>query len=247
MIVTVTLNPALDYLIPLDQVHPGTIHRFSRGTFAPGGKGVNVSLLLTSLGVENRALGLAAGFSGKEICRLLEEQGCTVDFVHMETGYSRINVKLRCPTGQETDFNGEGPEIPGPAVDALVEKLQALQPEGFLVLAGSLPQGLPETAWPRLLETCRRRGSFPKREVPRRPGNLRPSHQGPAGSGGPPSCGCSPRRAATGCGSPTGGEDSRGPAGPQPAPHEAGAHRQPCQILYYSGCGAGVCPVLSPV
>ena len=64
MIVTVTLNPALDYLIPLDQVHPGTIHRFSRGTFAPGGKGVNVSLLLTSLGVENRALGLAAGFSG---------------------------------------------------------------------------------------------------------------------------------------------------------------------------------------
>ena len=61
MIVTVTLNPALDYLIPLDQVHPGTIHRFSRGTFAPGGKGVNVSLLLTSLGVENRALGLAAG------------------------------------------------------------------------------------------------------------------------------------------------------------------------------------------
>ena len=159
MIVTVTLNPALDYLIPLDQVHPGAIHRFSRGTFAPGGKGVNVSLLLTSLGVENRALGLAAGFSGKEICRLLEEQGCTVDFVHMETGYSRINVKLRCPTGQETDFNGEGPEIPGPAVDALVEKLQALQPEDFLVLAGSLPQGLPETAWPRLLETCRRRGA----------------------------------------------------------------------------------------
>ena len=158
MVVTVTLNPALDYLIPLDQVRPGSIHRFAQGSFAPGGKGVNVSLLLTSLGVENRALGLCAGFSGREICRLLEEQGVDADFVLLEEGASRINVKLRCPGGQETDFNGQGPQIPPRAVGALAEKLRALGREDFLVLAGSLPQGLPETAWPQLLEAARRQG-----------------------------------------------------------------------------------------
>lgn len=157
MIMTVTLNPALDYLISLETLEQGAIQRFSQSAFAPGGKGVNVSLLLSSLGVENRALGLAAGFSGREICRLLEAQGCPTDFVLLEKGTSRINVKVRTPQGEETDLNGEGPQIPPEGVDRLLEKLETLEPGDFLVLAGSLPPGLPEGAYPRILETARRR------------------------------------------------------------------------------------------
>ena len=112
MIVTVTLNPALDHFIFLESFERGVIQRFSQDAFAPGGKGVNVSLLLSSLGVENRALGLAGGFTGQELCRLLEEAGCQTDFVQLPQGNTRVNVKLRCADGEETAFNGVGPAIP---------------------------------------------------------------------------------------------------------------------------------------
>lgn len=158
MIITVTLNPALDYEISLDHVELGAIQWFSQGGFAPGGKGVNVSLLLSSLGVETRALGIAAGFTGKEIVRLLEEAGCPVDFVLLDQGLSRVNVKLRTEEGQETGLNGAGPQIPSQGVDKLLEKLSGMTGEDFLVLSGSLPAGLPETAFPQILETARRAG-----------------------------------------------------------------------------------------
>lgn len=159
MIVTVTLNPALDQQISLERLVPGTIQWYSQGTFLPGGKGVNVSRLLTSLGVENRALGIAAGFTGREILRLLEKEGCHTDFVLLEQGTSRINVKLRTPQGEETALNGAGPQIPQEAVDRLLGKLAGLTGEDLVVLSGSLPQGLPETAYPQLLETVRRTGA----------------------------------------------------------------------------------------
>ena len=156
---TVTLNPALDYSISLPDFSRGAIQWFSQSGFAPGGKGVNVSLLLTSLGVENRALGIAAGFTGREIVRRLEEKGCQTEFVLLDQGASRVNVKLQTAGGEETAFNGEGPEIPAQAVDELLEKLSALSEEDVLVLSGSLPKGLPETAFPQLLEAARRPGA----------------------------------------------------------------------------------------
>lgn len=120
---------------------------------------MNVSRLLTSLGVENRALGIAAGFTGREILRLLEEEGCRTDFVLLENGVSRINVKLRTAQGEETALNGAGPQIPEEGVDRLLEKLSGLTRDDVLVLSGSLPAGLPETAFPRLLEAARRAGA----------------------------------------------------------------------------------------
>lgn len=156
---TVTLNPALDYSISLPDFSRGAIQWFSQSGFAPGGKGVNVSQLLTSLGVENRALGIAAGFTGREIVRRLEEKGCQTEFVLLDQGTSRVNVKLQTAGGEETAFNGEGPEIPAQAVDELLEKLSALSGEDVLVLSGSLPKGLPETAFPQLLEAARRPGA----------------------------------------------------------------------------------------
>ena len=159
MVTTVTLNPALDYHITLPGLAPGEIQWFSHSSFSPGGKGINVSLLLSSLGVETRALGIAAGFTGREIARLLEERGCPADMVFLEEGCSRVNVKLQTPGGEETAFNGPGPDIPPQAVAQLLGKLSTLGPEDVLVLSGSLPQGLPETAFPQLLEAARRAGA----------------------------------------------------------------------------------------
>ena len=111
MVTTVTLNPALDYHITLPGLAPGEIQWFSHSSFSPGGKGINVSLLLSSLGVETWALGIAAGFTGREIARLLEERGCPADMVFLEEGCSRVNVKLQTPGGEETarmlDFSRE--------------------------------------------------------------------------------------------------------------------------------------------
>ena len=157
MIVTVTLNPALDHFIFLESFERGVIQRFSQDVFAPGGKGVNVSLLLSSLGVENRALGLAGGFTGRELCRLLEEAGCQTDFVQLPQGNTRVNVKLRCADGEETAFNGAGPAIPEQAVEELLERLSRLREGDALVLSGVLPAALPETAFPRVLEAARQR------------------------------------------------------------------------------------------
>ena len=159
MVTTVTLNPALDYHITLPGLAPGEIQWFSHSSFSPGGKGINVSLLLSSLGVETRALGIAAGFTGREIARLLEERGCPADMVFLEEGCSRVNVKLQTPGGEETAFNGPGPDIPPQAVAQLLGKLSTLGPGDVLVLSGSLPQGLPETAFPQLLEAARRAGA----------------------------------------------------------------------------------------
>ena len=142
MVTTVTLNPALDYHITLPGLAPGEIQWFSHSSFSPGGKGINVSLLLSSLGVETRALGIAAGFTGREIARLLEERGCPADMVFLEEGCSRVNVKLQTPGGEETAFNGPGPDIPPQAVAQLLGKLSTLGPEDVLVVSSSLPQGL---------------------------------------------------------------------------------------------------------
>ena len=158
MIATVTCNPALDILVRPRRFSPGEINRYGAGMCQPGGKGINVSLLLHSLGVETKALALAGGFTGREIARLLEERGCPGDFVWLPQGDSRINLKICPPGGEETQLNGEGPQIPEEAVERLERKLSALGPGDGAVLAGSLPASLPQDLYARLMKPLVRKG-----------------------------------------------------------------------------------------
>ena len=158
MIATVTCNPALDILVRPRRFSPGEINRYGAGMCQPGGKGINVSLLLHSLGVETKALALAGGFTGREIARLLEERGCPGDFVWLPQGDSRINLKICPPGGEETQLNGEGPQIPEEAVERLERKLSALGPGDGAVLAGSLPASLPQDLYARLMKPLVKNG-----------------------------------------------------------------------------------------
>lgn len=158
MITTVTMNPSIDYALFSPGFEKGAINRFENCSCRPGGKGVNVSLLLAALGVETTALGFAAGFSGSEIVRLLKQGGCKTDFFPLPGGISRINVKIREPGGEETDFNGAGPQIPADAVNWLMEKISALSSEDTLVLSGSIPPSLPRDAYAELLRLTEGKG-----------------------------------------------------------------------------------------
>ena len=109
MIYTVTCNPALDYIINLDHLTPGAIHRAGGQTVSCGGKGINVSRMLRTLGVQSVALGFVAGFTGKAMEEELVRLGIRSDFVRLTHGMSRINVKIRTDT--ETDINGTGPTV----------------------------------------------------------------------------------------------------------------------------------------
>lgn len=109
MIYTVTFNPSIDYIVNVDNFMTGVVNRTSKEIIFPGGKGINVSMVLKNLGEESTALGFMAGFTGDAITRLLQEKGVTADFIHVTEGLSRINVKLRAQT--ETEINGQGPKI----------------------------------------------------------------------------------------------------------------------------------------
>lgn len=141
MIYTLTLNPSLDYVMSLENFETGMVNRSAGEMIFPGGKGINVSIVLKNLEYENTALGFVAGFTGKEIVRCLVEKGIQTDFVHLQKGLSRINVKLHA--GEETEINGQGPEISSKDMDALYEKLNGLEKGDMLVLAGSIPPGMP--------------------------------------------------------------------------------------------------------
>ena len=110
MIYTVTFNPSIDYIVNVDNFMTGVVNRTSKEIIFPGGKGINVSMVLKNLGEESTALGFMAGFTGDAITRLLQEKGVTADFIHVTEGLSRINVKLRAQT--ETEINGQGPNKP---------------------------------------------------------------------------------------------------------------------------------------
>ena len=150
MIYTVTFNPALDYIIRVDDLQSKDINRTRSEEIHYGGKGINVSVILTRLGVENKALGFVAGFSGKQIEDMLVSDGIKTDFVHLKEGYTRINVKIKCD--RELDINANGPEIKREEVDALFEKLEELKSGDYLILAGSIPKALPDNMYEKILE-----------------------------------------------------------------------------------------------
>lgn len=158
MIYTITLNPSLDYYLSLPALLPGTLHRVQDAQLLPGGKGVNVAIVLSRLGVPVRALGLAAGHTGALLTTMLREMGLDCDFVTVPHGMTRLNVKISTET--ETELNGAGPDIPSDAFDALLGKLDALQSGDVLVLSGSAPASLSADAYNRLAQRAQARGAL---------------------------------------------------------------------------------------
>lgn len=150
MIYTVTFNPSLDYILSVDDFRLGFTNRTSSELLLPGGKGINVSTVLTNLGIENTALGFAAGFTGKEIIRKTAALGVKSDFIEIENGISRINVKLKNIDG--TEINGMGPDISSDKTEELMKKLDRLGQGDTLILAGSIPASMPADMYSRILE-----------------------------------------------------------------------------------------------
>lgn len=156
MIYTVTFNPSLDYIVSVDDFKLGLTNRTSSELLLPGGKGINVSTILTNLGIESTALGFIAGFTGTEIVRRAERIGIRSDFIRIEEGISRINVKLKSIDG--TEINGMGPDISSEKVTELMEKLEVLGEGDVLVLAGSIPSTMPDDIYSRILEDLEGKG-----------------------------------------------------------------------------------------
>ena len=150
MINTITLNPSLDYIVKVDDFKAGNVNRTSEENIYPGGKGINVSIVLKNLGVKNRALGFVAGFTGEEIEKLVADHGVDSDFIKLEKGMSRINVKLK--SKEESEINGMGPDISKNDIEKLYEKLEALKAGDFVVLAGSIPNTLPDDIYETIMK-----------------------------------------------------------------------------------------------
>lgn len=156
MVYTVTFNPALDYVVRMDSFQPGELNRTRSEEVQFGGKGINVSTVLRNLGVENAALGFVAGFTGEALEKGLRTAGIQTDFIRLAEGWTRINVKIK--SGQESEINGRGPDIPDEALEALFAKLDRLGEGDVLVLAGSIPATLPDDVYQRILTRLDGRG-----------------------------------------------------------------------------------------
>ena len=156
MIYTVTFNPSLDYIVSMNGFELGRTNRTTGEQMFPGGKGINVSIVLGNLGIENTALGFTAGFTGEQIEREVQKIGLRTDFIHIEEGFSRINVKLKDYDG--TEINGMGPEIGKMHVKELFGKLDRLGAGDILVLAGSIPKSLPDSIYSDILGRLQDKG-----------------------------------------------------------------------------------------
>lgn len=150
MVYTVTFNPAIDYVVHTGEMKLGATNRSAREEMYFGGKGINVSAVLRELGINSIALGFTAGFTGEAIENGLRDMGIATDFVRLEKGNSRINVKIK--SAEETELNGQGPDIDSNAVERLFEKLERLSDGDTLILAGSIPSCLPTDIYERILE-----------------------------------------------------------------------------------------------
>ena len=156
MIYTVTFNPSLDYIVSVDDFKLGLTNRTSSELILPGGKGTNVSTVLKNLGLESTALGFVAGFTGNEIVKRLNDMGIKSDFISIENGISRINLKLKSIDG--TEINGAGPDISEEKVNELMDKLNQLKEGDVLVLAGSIPSSMSDNIYRDIMADLKDRG-----------------------------------------------------------------------------------------
>ena len=156
MIYTLTLNPALDYAVSVPNFKTGGVNRAQSEKILPGGKGINVSVVLHNLGVESVALGFIAGFTGEEIKRLAEELGCKTDFIRVKNGLSRINVKMKAQV--ESEINGQGPVLQEEDIEALFKQLDTLQEGDTILFAGSISKGMSSNIYAKMCEHLAGRG-----------------------------------------------------------------------------------------
>ncbi|MGI6510965.1 MAG: 1-phosphofructokinase [Catenisphaera adipataccumulans] len=150
MIYTVTLNPALDYVIQVDHFRSGVINRTKTEHIFYGGKGINVSCILNELGCSSTALGFTAGFTGQELHRGLTELGIRTDFITCQEGMTRINVKMK--SDEETEINGKGPQVTETEFQSLIEKAKQLSEGDWLILSGNIPSSMRSDAYHQILE-----------------------------------------------------------------------------------------------
>lgn len=150
MIYTITFNPALDYIVSVSEFKTGYVNRTDSEQILAGGKGINVSIVLNNLGISNTALGFIGGFTGDRISQLLEESGCSTEFIKAERGMSRINIKIK--SDQETEINGTGPYIGKENIKELYKKLDKVMDGDYLVLAGSVPKSLNDNIYMDIME-----------------------------------------------------------------------------------------------
>ena len=157
MIYTITVNPAVDYHMDLTKsgLCPGQINRSAKEELFPGGKGINVSVILSRLGVNSIAWGFAAGKTGHLLEAIAKDLGCRCDFIYLPEGETRINVKLDCE--QETAVNGTGPQIGKEQICSLINRIEALTSSDTLVLSGNLP-GSAEDLYLTICKICSERG-----------------------------------------------------------------------------------------
>lgn len=150
MVYTVTFNPALDYVMNVEKLSTDDINRTESEELYYGGKGINVSAILSRLNIPTVALGFTAGFTGKKLKEMLDDDGIKNDFTELNSGFTRINVKVKF--GKELDINANGPEITADKIKELFMKLKKLNDGDYLVLAGSVPASLPDDLYSKILE-----------------------------------------------------------------------------------------------
>lgn len=156
MIYTVTFNPAIDYVVHIGDIALGMTNRSETEEMYFGGKGINVSAVLKELGVKSKALGFVAGFTGKALTEGVRNMGIDADFVTLTDGNTRINVKIK--SKEETEINGQGPDIDQKAIETLFGKLNQLGAGDLLILAGSVPKTLPGDIYEKILAFLSGRG-----------------------------------------------------------------------------------------
>lgn len=163
MIYTVTFNPAIDYIAEVTNLKMNEINRAISEKILAGGKGINVSVVLKNLGIESIALGFIAGFTGNEIKRRIEELGIKTDFVYIPDKFSRINVKLQLKVEDkvvaETAINGEGPKILDKDVEEIMSKIEKIQKEDFIVLAGSVSRNMKDDIYEKICYKVKEKGA----------------------------------------------------------------------------------------
>ena len=153
MIYTITFNPALDYIVQVENFKIDEINRTKTETILPGGKGLNVSIVLKNLGMENTALGFVAGFTGEELIKKLEKKGIRTNFVKVKEGFTRINIKISSigkDKVEETALNGSGPKITEEDIEKLFKKLDNVTIEDVVILSGSVPKNISKEIYRKI-------------------------------------------------------------------------------------------------
>lgn len=156
MIYTVTFNPSLDYSVFVKDIKKGETNRSYAESILHGGKGINVSAMLKNFGIQSTVLGFTAGFTGDEIERRVKASGCISGFIHLESGLSRINIKIK--SDEETEINSRGADIPPEKLSEFLERFDNVEKGDIIVLAGSIPPSLPDTIYKDIMKMLEGRG-----------------------------------------------------------------------------------------